>query len=140
MWRRWDTPQNFLFAFIAELWKTWKIRILKKWGTVSEIWSETEFFVILDHFLPLHPFSHPSLTIQKIKTLKKWEKYLEMSSFHTCTPKNTIIWCTLTQIWHVADIIFCHFRSFFAFTPLFTKKIKICKICKKTPRYIILFT
>ena len=31
MWRRWDTPQNFLLAFIDELWKAWKIRILKKW-------------------------------------------------------------------------------------------------------------
>ena len=30
MWKRWDTPQNFLLAFIDELWKTWKIRILKK--------------------------------------------------------------------------------------------------------------
>ena len=30
MWRRWGTPQNFLLAFLDELWKTWKIRILKK--------------------------------------------------------------------------------------------------------------
>ena len=26
-----DTPQNFLLAFIDELWKTWNIRILKRW-------------------------------------------------------------------------------------------------------------
>ena len=26
-----DTPQNFLLPFIDELWKTWNIRILKKW-------------------------------------------------------------------------------------------------------------
>ena len=32
-WRRWDTPQNFLLAFIHELWKTRKIRILIKWKT-----------------------------------------------------------------------------------------------------------
>ena len=25
------------------------------WGTVPEIWSETEFFVILGHFLPFYP-------------------------------------------------------------------------------------
>ena len=30
MWRTWGTPQNFLLAFIDELWKTRKIRILKK--------------------------------------------------------------------------------------------------------------
>ena len=28
--KRWDTPQNFFLAFIDELWKTPKIRILKK--------------------------------------------------------------------------------------------------------------
>ena len=31
MWWRWDTPQNFLLAFTDEVWKTRKIRILKKW-------------------------------------------------------------------------------------------------------------
>ena len=31
MWRRWSSPQNFLLAFNDELWKTQKIRILKKW-------------------------------------------------------------------------------------------------------------
>ena len=31
IWRKWDTPQNFLLAFIDQLWKTWKMRILKKW-------------------------------------------------------------------------------------------------------------
>ena len=35
MWGRWDTPQNFLLAFIDELWKTWKIRILKKWKKIA---------------------------------------------------------------------------------------------------------
>ena len=84
----WGKPQNFLLAFIDELWKTWKIRILVKWnklleissfytcvpkitfiwGTVAEIRSETEFFVILSHFLPLCP-----LTTWKIKILKKWQ-------------------------------------------------------------------
>ena len=35
MWRRWSTPQNFLLAFIDELWKTRKIRILKKWKKIA---------------------------------------------------------------------------------------------------------
>ena len=35
MWRRWGTPQNFLLAFIDELWKTQKIRILKKWKKIA---------------------------------------------------------------------------------------------------------
>ena len=36
MWRRWGTSQNFLLAFIDELWKTQKIRILKKWKKIAE--------------------------------------------------------------------------------------------------------
>ena len=75
------TPQNFLLAFIDELWETRKIRILKKWkkiaGKIEEkkkqllilhmctknynhmrnnSW-DTEwdnFFVILGHFLPFN--------------------------------------------------------------------------------------
>ena len=41
------------------------------------------------------------LTAQKIKILKKWKKYLEISSFYICVPKIIIrsyavpeIWCT----------------------------------------------
>ena len=37
MWRRWGTSQNFLLAFIDELWKTQKIRILKKWKKKKKI-------------------------------------------------------------------------------------------------------
>ena len=29
------TPHNFLLAFIDELWKTWQIRILKKWKKIA---------------------------------------------------------------------------------------------------------
>ena len=113
------TPQNFLLAFIDELWKTQNIRILKNeknlleissfytwvpkttitWGTVHEIQSETFFC----HFGPFvyHkwrsydiwflryqagqaifcPFT--SLTIQKIKILKKWKKHLAILSLYT---------------------------------------------------------
>ena len=38
MQTRWDTPQNFLLAFIHELWKTWKIRILRKWKKKKKCW------------------------------------------------------------------------------------------------------
>ena len=36
IWRRWGTPQNFLLALIDELWKTWKIRILKNWKKIAQ--------------------------------------------------------------------------------------------------------
>ena len=74
IWSRWGTPQNFLAINWWTL-KNPKVRLLKKmkriagdiiilhmctkntiiWGTVSEIWSVTEFFVILGHFLPCYP-------------------------------------------------------------------------------------
>ena len=95
---RWGTPQNFLLAFIDELWKTQKIRLLRKWknfleissfytsvpktiiiwGTVPEMQSKTEFFVILGHFLPL--LTPCPVTTHKTKILKKWKRHLDMSS------------------------------------------------------------
>ena len=91
MWGRWGTPQNFLLAFINGFWKTRKIRLLVKWknlleispfykcvpkttimwSPVPEIWSETEFFVILGYFLP---FYTPTLNRPKNKNFKKMKK------------------------------------------------------------------
>ena len=86
MWRRWGTPQNFLLTFIDELWKTWKIRLLKKWKRkknkkqknagdtiILHVYQKPQsyevqflrygvrqdFFVILGHFLPFYPFNNP---------------------------------------------------------------------------------
>ena len=95
----WGTPQNFLLAFIDELWKTRKIRILKKWKKIAgdiiilhmctknhnhmrySSWDmewDNFFWSFLAIFCPYSPLS---LTIQKTKILKKWKKHLEMSSF-----------------------------------------------------------
>ena len=42
----------------------------------------------------------------------------------------------LTQIWSVTDIIFCHFRPFFALLPhCWTQKLKFGKNVKNTWRY-----
>ena len=71
-----------------------------------------EFFVILGNFLLFYPPNN-----SKIKILKKWSKHLQISSFHTCAPKNTIIWCMLTQIWSATGMTFWYFRSFFALLP-----------------------
>ena len=84
-------------------------------------------------------FTPTLLTTQKTTILKKWKKYLEVSSFWTCATKNTIIWCMLTQTWSVTDIIFCHFMPFFALLPHYwPPKLKFGKNVKKKPRNIIL--
>ena len=77
------------------------------------------FFVILDHSFVLllpHPPNNPKR---------------EMSSFSTCATKNMTIWCMLTQICSRVDIIFCHFRPFFALLHHYwPQKLKFGKIVK----------
>ena len=92
---------------------------------------QTNFFVILSHFFPFYP-----QTTWKIKILKKWKKYLEMSSFYKCVPKIIIIWCMLPEIWSVADLILCHFGPFFALLPNYwLQKLKFGKNIKNHWRY-----
>ena len=98
MWERWGTPQNFLLAFIDELWKTDKSDF---WKTEKIYWRSHHFTHVYQkaqsyevqflryevrrlfcHFGPFFALLTPSpLTTQKIKVLKKWKKHLEMSSF-----------------------------------------------------------
>ena len=93
--------------------------------------QQTEFFVILDRFLPFYP-----LTNSKIKILKKWKKRLEISLFYTCVP----------QKWQSCDVWFLRYGAqrtkflsfwivFCLFTALTTQKIKILKKWKNTWRY-----
>ena len=63
----------------------------------------------------------------KNQNFEKMRKFLEISSFHTCVPKITIIWCTVPEIQSETHRIFCHYGSFFyPYTPLIPK-IKIFK-------------
>ena len=121
---------RFLPFYLRPL-KSWKTRILKKWkklleissfytcvpkttiisGMVPEIQSKTGR--IFCHFGPFFLHFYP-LTTHKIKILKQWKNNLKMSSFYTCVPKITIIWCMLPEIWSPTDIIFGHFGPLFA--------------------------
>ena len=73
---------------------------------------QTDFFVLLGHFLPFYP-----LTTQKIKILKKYKKHMKMSSIDICVPKITIIWCMLPEIWVQPH----NFRPFWVIFCLFTQ-------------------
>ena len=46
------------------------------------------------------------------------KKLLDISSFYTCAPKITVIWCMVLEILSETEKIFCHFGPFFALLPL----------------------
>ena len=146
MWRRWGTLQNFVLAFIDELWKTRKIRILKKWKTIAgdiiilHVYQKPQsyevqflryrvrqfFFVILGHFCPLPtlPNNPENKNFEKMKKasrdiiLNLWnKKHNQMMYAYSDTECNRH---SFLSFWG----IFC------SFTPLLTPKIKIWKKCK----------
>ena len=130
-----------------------KIRILKKfykncwryhhfthvyqkphiWGTVSERRSETNFFVILGWFLPFtSPPNNPEN--QNYEKMKK-KTFGDVIILDLCNKKHDQV-IMLTQIWSVTNIIFCHFRPFFALLPHYwPQKLKFGKNVKNTWRY-----
>ena len=109
-----------------------KIAII--WCVVTEMQSETEFFVVLDHFLPFYPPNN-----LKIKILKKWKK-----------SSGDIIILYMHHIWQTYDVWLLRYGAqqteFFVildcfltfYPPLKTQKIKILKKQKKKPGYIII--
>ena len=94
-----------------------------------EIWSETDRNFC--HFWLFFAFL-PPLTSRKTKILKKWRKHLEMSSFYTCVPKITLIWCMLPKIRSVPDNFLSFWVIFCSFSRLLTPKTKIWKDVKHT--------
>ena len=59
---------------------------------------QTEFFVILDHFLPFYPYNNP-----KTQNFQKLKKKQEISSFYTNVPKIMII--SQSGISHIGRIL-----------------------------------
>ena len=59
-----------------------------------------------------------------MKISKKWKKHLEISSFYISLPKIMIIWNTVPEIWHMADVIIFHFGPFTAQKNQNFKKMK----------------
>ena len=77
---------------------------------IPQIWSTTEFFIILGYFLPFSPTKNP-----KNHNFRKWKKTLDISSSYTAVPKIMIICYTVPDIWHVMDVIIFHFGHFLPF-------------------------
>ena len=68
--------------------------------------------IILGHFLPFYPPKNPKNQISE-----KWRNLLEISSFRTCVPKITILWCMVPEIQNETQnflsfwTIFCPFTT-----------------------------
>ena len=148
---KWGTPWNFLLPFTDEFWKTRKIRLLKKWkkllkissfytcvpkntiiwGTVPEIRSETEFFVILGYFLPCYPPPNNPEN-QNLEKMKKSSGNVII--LNLCNKKhNQMMYAYSDMECHRHN---CHFRPLFALLPNYWPwKLKIGKNVKKTWTY-----
>ena len=77
-------------------------------------------------------------TNQKIKTLKKRKKRLEIPSFYISVPKILIICYTVPEIWHVMDVIVVSFLANFlpfSFYPTSSQTNHNLKKMKNTWRY-----
>ena len=75
--------------------------------TILKIWCVKDVIVVFHsgHFFTLLP----PPTAQKMEISKKWNNWLEISSFYTRVPKIMITCYTVLEIWHVADVIIFYF-------------------------------
>ena len=89
--------------------------------------QQTQFFLVLDHFLPFHPYNNTET--ENFEKLKKMTGAIII--LHKCTINDNHI---MPRSWHMKHdrqnfywfwVIFC------PFTPLTTQKIKILKKQKK---------
>ena len=67
---------------------------------------ETEFFLILDHFLPAYPLNQENQNFLE-------KKHLEISSFYASLPKIMIICYTVPEIWRMTDVIVIFYLGVF---------------------------
>ena len=85
---------------------------------VPEIRSATDrtFLSSGTIFCPFTSLIASKIQISKKKKKKK-EKSLVISSFYTSVPKFMIIGYTVSEIWHVTDVIIFHFGLYFSLLP-----------------------
>ena len=68
-------------------------------------------------FCPFTSLIASKIQISKKKKKEKKENSLVISSFYTSVPKFMIIGYTVSEIWHVTDVIIFHFGLYFSLLP-----------------------
>ena len=96
------------------------------WFLGYEIW-QTEFFVILDCFLPFYPSNNPKT--QKFEKMKKTPG--DIIILHKCTINDNHMMYGSWDMKHDRQNFLSFWTIFCPFTPLTTQKIKILKKWKK---------
>ena len=88
----------------------------------------TEFFVILDHFLPFYPPNNPKN--QNFEKMKKMSG--DIIILHTCTKNyDQMMYGSWDMVHDRCNCYFSFWAIFCPFTPLTAQKIKILKKWKK---------
>ena len=113
----WSQKQN-LGINVKKTWRYYPItHVYHKWRSYDVCFlkykaQQTEFFLILDHFLLFYP--PKNLKNQSFEKMKK-KKHLKILSFYTCKPQMMIIWCMVPEIWSETE--FLSFWTIFALLP-----------------------
>ena len=143
MWR-WGTPQNFHLAFVDELWKTWKIRVLKKWKKIAgditilhmctknhnhmrysswDIEWDKFFWSFWAIFCPLRPPSPPPPNNPENQHFEKMKKASgDVIILNLCNKKHNQMMMYAYSDMECNRQFFCHFRPFFALLPHYWSK------------------
>ena len=118
-----NPPKSLKYQSFEKVKKTPGAIIISYKGTINDnnmMYDSWDMKCDRQNFVSLCAiFCHfTSLTMQTIKILKEWKKYLEISSFYTSVPKIMIICYNVPEIWSATDVIVIfHVGLFFTHLP-----------------------
>ena len=108
------TRDIIILHHVYHKWRSYDVWFLRYW-----VWR-TEFFVILDHFLPFYPLTTWKIKYNFTNVYHKWQSY--------------DVWFLRYEAWWIE--FFCYFGLVFALLPLKIKILKNWKIhLKISPFY-----
>ena len=123
------SQEFYHFIHVYHKWQSYDVWFLRYWL------QQTEFFIILDQFLPFYYPKNPKS--QNFKKLKKTTG--DIIILHKCTKNHDhTLYCSLDMTCNRPNCYFSFWAIFCLFVPLTARKIKINKKLNKTPQDIII--